>query len=108
MCSYSSLNEDDNGQVVRCNECRHIHVYFGTAILALSDNEFLDFQRSVGMLARRHGGDVCRTVRHIRMATPATAVMLIFNADELMQLQKLLNGAAQVLQKEQLFKFNYN
>lgn len=108
MCSYNTLNEDDHGQVVRCNECRHIHVYFGTAILALSDTEFLDFQRSAGLLAKRHQADVCRTVRHIRMATPATAVMLVFNADELQQLQKLLSGAAQVLQKEQLFKFNYN
>jgi len=108
MCSYSSLNEDDHGQVVRCNECRHIHVYFGTTVLALSDAEFLDFRRSASVQARRHSADVCRTLRHIRLATPAASVMLLFNAEELLQLQKLLNGAAQVLQKEQLFKFNFN
>lgn len=108
MCNYSSLNEDDHGQVVRCNECRHIHLYFGNVILALSDSEFLEFQRSIGMRARRHAADVCRTVRHIRMSTPATSVMLLFNAEELQQLKALLDGAAQVLQKEQLFKFNFN
>lgn len=108
MCSYSPLHEDANGQVVRCNDCRRIHIYFGTVILALSDTEFLDFERSAGMQAKRHAADRCRTLRHIRMATPATAVMLLFNADELLQLQVLLKAAAAVLQKEQLFKFYHN
>jgi hypothetical protein len=40
MCQYQELAVNGGGYVIRCTQCSHYQLYFGSTILSLSQEEF--------------------------------------------------------------------
>ncbi len=108
MCRFKKLCHTENGYVVRCNQCRHIHIAFGTTILAFTRDQYHDFVRMIGEQYRLHKNDCCRDQKIIQIPTDARSIMLAYTPGELEKLFNLLEKANTLIDKEQFFSFNGN
>lgn len=108
MCLYKKLHHTEYGYVVRCNECHHFHVGFGTTVLALTEDQFYDFMNTVDSYhdAHRHYYNADQKV--IQIPTAARSIMLVFSLKEIEQLSTLLHTVSKKLDREKFFQFYKN
>jgi len=108
MCAFKTLHYGDDGYVVRCRQCDHIHIGFGTTVLALTYDQFLDFDRTVDEYYELHADDAQRHRKTIQIPTAARAVTLVYSPADLKKLARMLTKAKDRLAIEKLFVFHDN
>lgn len=108
MCCFKTLYRNDHGYVSKCDSCRHVHIAFGTTVLALNHEQFLSFSETVDAYYESNRNRCSRDQKSIQIPTIVRSIMLLYTVNELEQFTLLLQRAKEKLRKEQLFVFNEN
>jgi hypothetical protein len=108
MCSYKTLHHCEQGYVLRCLHCQHLHVGFGTTVQAFTRDQFYEFKAVVEEQYALHRSDRERNRKQVYIATAAKAVTLIYSLRDLERLTELLEKADERLSIEKLFVFHDN
>lgn len=106
MCEYKILHYNENGYVVKCHQCSHIQIAFGNIAVCQTEEEFHSFKLSISNFCSQNKIDFgCSNFKNITIATPTANVKLLVNAEEIIQLNDLLQEAGFALQIEELITF---
>lgn len=108
MCGYKMLQHDERGYVTRCSRCRHLHVAFGTTVLAFTTDQFYEFAQQIEGYREMHRHTSCPEEKNIQVPTLLRTVMLLYSYRELDALYSLLADARKKLDHEQLVAFHEN
>ncbi len=108
MCCFKTLYRNDHGYVTRCDSCRHLHIAFGTTVLALNHEQFLAFAATVNSYYEANRRRSSRDQKNIQIPTIVRSIILLYTVNELEHFTHLLQHAKDALRKEQLFVFNQN
>jgi len=108
MCCFKTLYSNEHGYITRCNSCRHLHVCFGTTVLALNQEQFYAFAATVGSYYEANRNRCCRDQKAVQIPTVVRSIILLYSVNELARFTHLLQQAKEALHKEQLFAFNLN
>lgn len=93
MCNYDILFHNQHGYIVKCRECEHLKLAFGTAALTFNEEEFYDFKHIADSYFHLHKDAACRTQKQIQIPTAHKAVALVYTLDELENLTEILEEA---------------
>ncbi len=101
-CAYKILHRNKYGYVIKCHECGHIEMAFGTTALMLTYDRFSEFTETLREYyeAYRHTAVVHQKV--IRIPTPLHSIRLVYSLRELKRLLYLLEMAHATLAIENL------
>jgi len=108
MCSFKMIYNDSNGYVVKCNNCRHYHVGFGTNVFAFTYDQFQSFASTVDEYYEAYRFCDTPDSKIVQIPTIARSIMLLYSVNELRILSSLLHQTKEKLSKEKLFVFNHN
>ncbi|HEY0972492.1 MAG TPA: DUF6686 family protein [Gemmatimonadales bacterium] len=103
---YEVAFETERGRLLHCACCGGLQLRFGNAVLGLNADDFVPFRRTVAELER----DALETAAAGRLAPDARAVLYLgesgsgfaFDADEIVEMCRLLEGAAFMLELDGL------
>ena len=99
---YRPLFETDHGCVLHCDCCGGLQLHFGNAILGLSASDFDPLRQTIAALeqdasrvvaARRSRGRRARRRERATIYVGDTGIGFAFDAGELVELHRLLEGA---------------
>lgn len=108
MCNYTTLVNSGQGYVIKCNNCDHIQVAFGTSVISFTRTEFLDY---VSLVDDRYGcysGCTRRDEKVVNVPTPVRNVATVLTVRELCSLRYLLTEGSRKLKQAELFTFSEN
>jgi hypothetical protein len=103
---YEVAFETEHGRLLHCDCCGSLQLRFGNAVLGMNAEDFSPFRETVADLER----DALETAATGRLAPDARAVLYLgdsgtgfsFDADELVEMHRLLEGAALMLELDGL------
>lgn len=93
MCNYDILYHNQHGYVVKCKQCQHLKLAFGTAALTFNEEQFYDFKHIADGYFELNKSNNCRTQKQIQIPTSHSAVSLVYTIDELERLTDLMEEA---------------
>ncbi len=94
MCSWTALNQNEQGYVMQCCDCNRVQMAFGTTVVSFTKDQFYDFYRMADVVhARSLNGFESR--QHLLL--PSASVGMVCTAQELKQLHELLKGGCSKL-----------
>ena len=102
MCHFKNCYTGENGYIIKCEDCQHFQVGFGTTVLTLNA---YDFQAFVGIVAykKEHYQPIHDpNTRSIVLPTPCSTVHLIFSERELNDLHTMLQEGDTEMRAQQL------
>ncbi len=101
MCSFKFLHQCSEGCVLQCSQCEGIKVMFGTVSIALTQQQFYEFNDIITAYYEDNKlqPENCRC---IYIPTTAKAIHLLFNIKELKALMQLLEEAYLTLEVNKL------
>lgn len=102
MCQFKNCYAGSNGYIVRCEDCQHLQVAFGTTVLTLNEYDFLAFMGIVAYKKANHIPVYAPDMRSIVLPTPSSTVHLIFSERELNDLHTMLQEADNEIKAQQL------
>lgn len=108
MCCFKSLCTHEHGYVVRCASCDHIHVGFGSTVLAFSQDQFCEFVNTIQGYYDYNKDTDQPEVKSIQIPTVARSIFLLYSFKELALFRDLLQKARESFKREKLFVFNEN
>ena len=113
MCEFQKLSFSEHGYVVRCQECGHYQLAFGTTMLTLSNE---DFKTLHGIVQQKYLS-VCKNeacvheygaeAKSVVISTPFTGMCIVVTRKELNHLNSMMENAdneIQALIMMELFK----
>lgn len=93
MCSYKILFHKASGYVVKCNDCSHYQVAFGTMVFTIStDNMFSLFAQVDKLKGKQIAPDTSHHTR-IQIKLPCDSVIMALNMSELRDFHSMLEEA---------------
>ena len=110
MCYFQRLAVSEHGYVVRCNDCRHYQVGFGTAMLTLSQPDFKAFVKLVAekiLYVAEDDITIHEAIKSVVVPMPYSGMCIVVTKNELQHLQSMLDNAdneAKALSMLELFK----
>lgn len=108
MCSFKILHHSESGYVIRCQQCQHIHVAFGSTVMAFTLEEFYGFKKTVEEYNFHYSNLPGNNRKQIQLPTANRSISLLYSRNELEKLSSLLDHAIECLCKEKLFTFHEN
>ena len=108
MCCFKTLYSNEHGYITRCASCRHLHIAFGTTVLALNQEQFYAYAETVSSCYQANRDRDCPDQKAIQIPTIVKSILLLYSVRELSHLLHLLTEVKEILRKEHLFAFNYN
>ena len=102
MCHFTNCYTGANGYIIRCEDCHHLQVAFGTTVLTLTAYDFQAFLGIVSYKKENHEPKADPNIRSIVLPTPCNTVHLIFNETELNDLHFMLQEADTEIRAQQL------
>lgn len=109
MCEHKVLSHNQNGYIIRCLECDHFQIGFGTTVISFSPGQFARFKKSAELQYFLFQKDKNIPLRKdIDLPTFSKNVQLMLNYAELVNLWNLIEEASVMLQLEKLFEPNEN
>lgn len=102
MCKYKVLHHNEDGYIVRCNECRHIKVCYKTLVLTLDEAVFYEFREVIMRNYESHRHRICPQQRRIHISTADPSVCMVFCLLDLERLMDMLDEAHMSLEIEKL------
>lgn len=108
MCRYKTLQQNEHGYVMRCNRCRHLHVAFGSTVLAFTQDQFYDFVQLIEEYRDLYGQAIHPDEKNIQVPTIVRTIMLVYSARELNDLAELLDKARRQLDHDKMLAFHEN
>ncbi|GIV60443.1 MAG: hypothetical protein KatS3mg044_1398 [Rhodothermaceae bacterium] len=93
-----------HGAVYRCRGCRWVNICFGPIILAYDTAGLFRFARLIREMASARGNEPACTERCHYLRTPDRQIGFAFTADEVRELDALLDGAAAMLDLEKMLE----
>lgn len=102
MCNYDILYHNEHGYVVKCKNCEHLKLAFGTTALTLSEECFYDFKQIADEYFDIHKTCNCRTQKQVQIPTANKAVMLVYTVEELERLVGILDEAHITMEVQKL------
>lgn len=93
MCEFQSLYYNDDGYVVRCNQCSHYQVAYSSIMLTLTDYEFGSFYKLIE--AKKNDADYCFSPQSkcVVLQTPAQGVCILLTQAETQRFFEILEEA---------------
>ncbi|MBS1664389.1 MAG: hypothetical protein JST68_25315 [Bacteroidetes bacterium] len=104
MCQFKSCYAGENGYIVRCEDCQHFQVGFGTTVLTLNAYDFQAFLGIVAYKKENHQPIHDPNTRSIVLPTPCSTVHLIFSENELADLHIMLQEADNELRTQEMLR----
>ena len=103
---YEVAFETEHGRLLHCACCGSLQLRFGNAVLGLNAEDFAPFRETIADLER----DALEVAAAGRLAPDARAVLYLgdsgtgfaFDAEELIEMHRLLEGAALMLELDGL------
>ncbi len=97
MCDFERLAFTQHGYIVRCTECGHYQLGFGTSMLTISGEEFSTLfktaHRRLYNVAEIEAISFSEETKNVVITTPVTGMCFILTRKELQQLYELLDKA---------------
>lgn len=104
MCHFKNCYTGENGYIVRCEDCQHFQVGFGTTVLTLNAYDFQAFLGIVTYKKENYQPGKDPHVRTIVLPTPCSTVHLIFSDSELNDLHAMLQEADTEIKAQELIE----
>lgn len=112
MCEFQRLAFSEHGYVVRCRECDHYQLGFGTTMLTLSDEDFKMLHYNVLQKHETVCAEAACLQHHsetksVVITTPFTGMCMVITRKELKHLYNIMEIAdneIQALSMLELFK----
>jgi len=96
MCDFQKLSFNEHGYIVRCNECSHYQLGFGTAMLTLSQADFRAFAELIEekiFSVTENDITIHEEIKSVVIPTPYTGMCLVLTKTELQHLYTMLDNA---------------
>lgn len=109
MCEHKVLSHNQNGYIIRCIECGHFQIGFGTTVISFTPDQFVRFKKSAELqyiLLKKDKSIPLR--KDIDLPTFCENVKIMLNHVELIKLWNLIEEASVMLQLEKLLEPNEN
>jgi hypothetical protein len=102
MCHFKNCYTGENGYIIKCEDCQHFQVGFGTTVLTLNAYDFQAFVGIVAYKKENHQSMHDPNTRSIVLPTPCSTVHLIFSERELNDLHTMLQEGDTEMRAQQL------
>lgn len=109
MCQHKVLSHNQHGYIIRCIECDHFQIGFGTTVISFTPDQFTRFKKSAELqyiLLKKDKSIPLR--KDIDLPTFSENVQLMLNHAELVKFWDLIEEASVMLQLEKLLEPNEN
>ncbi len=109
MSNHKLLSHTENGYIVRCNNCMHYRIAFGTTMMCFSEDEFQEFQKEIQEQFDLFPHEGFLDQKIIQVLLPTQNVSMILNFKELEKLYSMLTEANLMQEVESiLYNSNFN
>jgi hypothetical protein len=102
MCTYKILSHTDNGYIIRCNQCSHYQIGFGTSIICLSDEQYLEFRNGMQEQFDCYEHDGFPFQKTIQLSTFSKNSCMALTLHELKNLTTMVEEASLLMQVEHI------
>jgi hypothetical protein len=82
MCEFQSLYYEDDGYVVKCKDCGHYQVAFGTMMLSLSEDDYEILCKIVAKKRNEADFAASENTRNVVIPTPSQGLYLLLTREE--------------------------
>ena len=93
MCEFQYLYFEEDGYVVRCKQCGHYQVGFGSIMLTLADNEFQEFRKMVKYKCYEVEGASLAHKKGMILQTPSPGICMLLTEFETRRFSEILEQA---------------
>lgn len=93
MCSYKILFHKASGYIVKCNNCEHYQIAFGTMVFTISTINMESLHHQVKKLNSSKNQAKRSHNERIQIKLPCESVIMALNADELNQFHNMVDEA---------------
>jgi hypothetical protein len=93
MCQFQSLYFDDDGYVVRCKQCDHYQIAFGSTMLTLAQKDFETICQIVKHKCAEENFEFAGHAKCIIIPTPSGGVHLLLTKEEANRFNDILEEA---------------
>ena len=93
MCEFQTLYFEDDGYVVRCKQCGHYQLGFGTIMFTLPGNEFREFCKTVKHKCTEAECIASPHKKKVILQTPSPGICLLLTHFENRHFSKILDQA---------------
>lgn len=104
MCNPVILHQCNKGYVCWCPQCDFIHVAFGTGILLLRPEQYLNFSEVIAHDLRTYTDPASREQKAFVYSTDSERVRIVLNYKELVELRRMLCESILMYEVHQLLK----
>lgn len=105
MCEHKVLSHNQNGYIIRCIECGHFQIGFGTTVIRFAPGQFARFKKNAELQYTLFQKDKDIPLRKdIDLPTFSDNVQIMLNYTELIKLWNLIEEASVMLQVEKLME----
>ena len=109
MSSQKLLSHTENGFIVRCNNCKHYRLAFGTTLVCFSDSELKEFKHEVKDQIEFFLHDGFHDQKIIQLPLPTDNACMILNYTELIKLADMFTEVCLLEEAETILQnSNYN
>lgn len=98
MCDFQVITTNSFGCIVRCNHCENLHIGFGNVLAVYELEEFQQLRWVVENLFIHNYADSLLSGEKVYINTDSEKVVFALHAEELSQLNTLLNEASVMLE----------
>ena len=102
MCSYKILVHNKWGYIVKCNNCNHFQIAFGTTVISLKTELFQEFRLQIKELKQTTVYNGFPKQKYIPVKTHHEDVLMTLNYNELQRLFALIDEAMLANEMNQL------
>lgn len=93
MSQFQSLSFNEDGYVMRCTECNHFHVAFGSTLLTLSTEDFTVLRRLVKYKCSKRNYAIAEYAKSVVIPTPYEGQYLLLSEIEMRSFSRMLEEA---------------
>jgi hypothetical protein len=108
MCQFTTLHHNVHGYVVRCADCRHIQVGFGTTAISYSSEEFEELRQNLRQCHDFYQDSPFPEMKCVHFQQMGSQVKLVYSPREVARLLDLVEMAALMLEIEKTLNPHQN
>jgi hypothetical protein len=108
MCQFITLHHNVNGYVVRCADCSHIQVGFGTTAISYSAEEFEELRHNLRQCHDFYQDSPFPEMKCVHFQQMGLQVKLVYSPKEITQLLDLVEMANLMLEIEKTLNTEKN
>ncbi len=97
MCQFTTLHHNAHGYVVRCSDCHHIQVGFGTTAISYSPEDFRELRQNLRQCHEFYLESPFPEMKCVHFQQVGQQVKLVYTPKEIAQLTDLVEMAALML-----------